>query len=109
MLPEDKLIRGQVWTQDYFPEGWFRGDNQDEGDEEKEEEEGEEEETENFGQSSICYARKDRVLWLAYRLAHVSLQEIYHASLIIYSSTSEYNTLLLLRNGRVRTHPILSR
>jgi len=73
VLPEDKLIRGQVWTQDYFPEGWFRGDNQDEGDEEKEEEEGEEEETENFGQSSICYARKDRVLWLAYRLAHFNI------------------------------------
>ena len=29
-LPEDYLIRGQIWCQDYFPEGWFENAGLDE-------------------------------------------------------------------------------
>ncbi|KIW02440.1 hypothetical protein, variant [Verruconis gallopava] len=55
-LPEDYLIRGQVWSQDYFPADLFRSGASD--DEEK-----------NIEHASTMRIRTERVLNLAYRLS----------------------------------------
>jgi hypothetical protein len=59
-LPEDHLIRGQVWSQDYFPADLFKSSGSD--DEEK-----------NIEHASTVRMRAERVLNLGYRLAHVRL------------------------------------
>jgi hypothetical protein len=57
-LPEDYLIRGQVWSQEYFPDDLFRKDVSD--DEEK-----------NIEHASTVTMRAERVLNLGYRLCQV--------------------------------------
>lgn len=59
-LPEDHLIRGQVWSQDYFPKDWFQESEVD--DEER-----------SIEHASTVRVRAERVLWIAFRLASVSL------------------------------------
>jgi hypothetical protein len=59
-LPEDHLIRGQVWSQNAFPADWFKESEVD--DEER-----------SIEHASTVRDRSERVLWLAYRLASVSL------------------------------------
>jgi hypothetical protein len=58
-LPEDHLIRGQVWCQNAFPGDWFKESEVD--DEER-----------SIEHASTVQVRAERVLWLAYRLAAVS-------------------------------------
>lgn len=58
-LPEDYLIRGQVWSQDYFPVDMFKSNQTD--DEEK-----------NIEHASTVRVRAERVLNVAYRLSRVS-------------------------------------
>jgi len=58
-LPEDHLIRGQVWSQDYFPSGWYKTNGSDE-------------EEKNIEHASTVRVRGERVKWLAYRLSSVS-------------------------------------
>jgi hypothetical protein len=55
-LPEDHLIRGQVWSQTAFPVDWFRESEVD--DEER-----------SIEHASTVRDRSERVLWLAYLLA----------------------------------------
>ncbi|QDS74745.1 hypothetical protein FKW77_001179 [Venturia effusa] len=55
-LPEDHLIRGQVWSQDYFPEDWFKESEVD--DEER-----------SIEHASTVRVRSERVLWIAFRLS----------------------------------------
>jgi hypothetical protein len=58
-LPEDHLIRGQIWSQNAFPSDWFKESEVD--DEER-----------SIEHASTVQIRAERVLWLAYRLASVS-------------------------------------
>ena len=57
ILPEDHLLRGLVWTRDYFEAGWF--------------ERGVDEETRLLELPSTAKTRVERVLWLGVRLASV--------------------------------------
>jgi hypothetical protein len=57
-LPEDHLIRGQVWSQEYFPPNFFKNSGSD--DEEK-----------NIEHASTVRMRTERVLNLSYRLSQV--------------------------------------
>ena len=59
-LPEDYKLRGQVWTQTYFPGDWFQGDVIDA------------EEESLVERASTVRRRAERVLSLMYRLASVS-------------------------------------
>ena len=59
-LPEDYKLRGQVWTQTYFPGDWFQGDVIDA------------EEESLVEHASTVWQRAERVLSLMYRLASVS-------------------------------------
>ena len=58
-LPEDYLLRGQVWTQTYFPRNWFQDDEIDA-------------EERSIEHASTVRRRAERVLSLMYRLASVS-------------------------------------
>jgi hypothetical protein len=59
-LPEDYKLRGQVWTQTYFPGDWFQGDVIDA-------------EEESLVEPVLTVRRRaERVLFLMYRLASVS-------------------------------------
>lgn len=55
-LPEDHLIRGQIWSQNTFPVDWFKESEMD--DEER-----------SIEHASTVRDRSERVLWLAYLLA----------------------------------------
>ncbi|KAF2434491.1 hypothetical protein EJ08DRAFT_468226 [Tothia fuscella] len=55
-LPEDHLIRGQIWSQSAFPTDWF---NESEVDDEER----------SIEHASTVRDRSERVLWLAYCLA----------------------------------------
>jgi hypothetical protein len=58
-LPEDFAIRGQIWSQDYFPDGWFENAMVD--DEER-----------SLSSVNGC-TRAERILWLGVRIASVRL------------------------------------
>jgi hypothetical protein len=58
-LPEDYLIRGQVWSQWYFPEQWFGGEH--------------DEEERSLELASTTKDRTERILRLGERIASVSL------------------------------------
>jgi hypothetical protein len=55
-LPEDFALRGLLWAEDYFPAEWFYNEKIDE--EEKYHE-----------RASMTAQRKERILWLAVRIA----------------------------------------
>src|SRR5215469_11406905 len=57
-LPEDYLLRGQVWTQSFFPNEWFQDDEIDA-------------EERSIEHASTVRRRAERVLSLMYRLASV--------------------------------------
>jgi len=57
-LPEDYLIHGQIWSQWYFPEDWFKKDH--------------DEEDRYMELPSTIKLRTERVLHLGYKLANVS-------------------------------------
>ncbi|OCK77900.1 hypothetical protein K432DRAFT_406929 [Lepidopterella palustris CBS 459.81] len=54
-LPEDYLIRGQVWAQLYFPENWFGGEH--------------DEEERSLELASTIKARTERILRLGHQIA----------------------------------------
>ncbi|KAF2085281.1 hypothetical protein K490DRAFT_1643, partial [Saccharata proteae CBS 121410] len=56
-LPEDYLMRGQLWAHAYYPDGWFDGVL--------------DEEERSLELASTMKSRIDRVLWLGIRLASV--------------------------------------
>jgi hypothetical protein len=58
-LPEDFALRGLLWAEDYFPGEWFSNEKFDE--EEKYHE-----------RASMTAQRKERILWLAVRIARSS-------------------------------------
>ena len=58
-LPEDYLVRGQVWSQWYFPDGWFQKEH--------------DEEDRSMELASTVKLRTERVLRLGYQLAKVSM------------------------------------
>src|SRR5208282_3650126 len=55
-FPEDFALRGLLWTENYFPDQWFTNEKIDE--EEKYHE-----------RASMTAQRKERILWLACRIA----------------------------------------
>jgi hypothetical protein len=57
-LPEDYLMRGQVWSQWYFPEQWFGGEH--------------DEEERSLELPSTTKDRTERILRLGERIASVS-------------------------------------
>lgn len=57
-LPEDYLMRGQIWSQSYFPENWFAREH--------------DEEDRYLELASTIKSRTERVLHLGYRLSTVS-------------------------------------
>ncbi|KGO69902.1 hypothetical protein PEX1_106960 [Penicillium expansum] len=59
-LPEDLLVRGEVWSRIYYPENFFEGATT-------------EENTPSMERNSIDNARKLRCLWLGMRIARVCL------------------------------------
>ena len=61
-LPEDYAMRGQIWSQNYFPPGWFEESNVDE-----------DERTQEL--PSMAMPRIARVLWLGICIARVSLAD----------------------------------
>lgn len=69
-LPEDHFIRGQVWSQDSFPDDWFKESEVD--DEER-----------SIEHASTVRVRAERVLWLSYRLALVHFPEVSPRSRLI--------------------------
>jgi hypothetical protein len=58
-FPEDFALRGLLWTEDYFPTEWFTNEKIDE--EEKYHE-----------RASMTAQRKERILWLAVRIARIT-------------------------------------
>ncbi|KAK8160649.1 hypothetical protein IWX90DRAFT_488124 [Phyllosticta citrichinensis] len=58
-LPEDYLIRGQLWAHAYFPEGWFDGSR--------------DEEERALELASTVKSRTERIMWLGIRLAQPNL------------------------------------
>lgn len=68
-FPEDWSLRGLLWTTDLFPDGWFGSDLAD--DDEK-----------LFELPSMAEYRRERVLWLGWKLAS-------HGKWLQYDSTSK--------------------
>ena len=60
VLPEDHLVRGEVFTHTFFPNTWFNNANSD--DEEK-----------SIEHASTAKMRADRILWVGFMLASVRL------------------------------------
>ncbi|KAH0565567.1 hypothetical protein GP486_001035 [Trichoglossum hirsutum] len=88
-LPEDFNIRGLEWASFYFPEGWFENALVD--DEER-----------TLELASMTADRKERILWLACRLAEVTLRIL----------TSQTNPLMIFSHAPVyctTPHPRCSR
>lgn len=69
-LPEDYVVQGQVWSQRYYPEGWFDAL--------------EDEEERSQELASTIKLRIERILWLGVRLASalVSRLRLYSRSLL---------------------------
>ena len=59
-LPEDFILRGQIYAQWYFPSNWFAAAMND--DDER-----------SLDLPSMIHSRKERILWLAFRIASVCL------------------------------------
>jgi hypothetical protein len=93
-LPEDYLIRGQVWSQDYFPTDLFKSSDSD--DEEK-----------NIEHASTVRMRQDRVLNLGYQLAQVcSIGKTTSSTpdeLTQYRKTSAYTTTRSRKHSHTAT------
>jgi hypothetical protein len=64
-LPEDFIMRGLVWAQNYFPRDFFNGQVVDEDER-------------NLELPSHLAAREERCLWLGAQLASVSHQQVRH-------------------------------
>jgi hypothetical protein len=58
-LPEDYLMRGQIWSQRYFPENWFMREH--------------DEEDRYLELASTIKSRTERILHLGYHLSTVGL------------------------------------
>ncbi|KAK8231765.1 hypothetical protein HDK77DRAFT_70883 [Phyllosticta capitalensis] len=57
-LPEDYLIRGQLWAHAYYPDGWFDGSR--------------DEEERALELASTVKSRTERIMWLGIRLAQAN-------------------------------------
>jgi hypothetical protein len=66
-LPEDYLIRGQLWSQWYFPENWFAREH--------------DEEDRYLELASTIKSRTERILHLGYQIATVSTFSFIHLQL----------------------------
>jgi len=74
-FPEDFAMRGLLWAEDYYPDGWFTNEKIDE--EEKYHE-----------RASMTPQRKERILWLACRIANLGGLIIYDGKSFAASSSS---------------------
>jgi len=75
-LPDDYLLRGQIWTQTFFPSDWFQDDEIDA-------------EERSIEHASTSRRRAERILSLMYRLASVS-NAIRLSSIVL---TAGYSTI----------------
>lgn len=66
-LPEDYLIRGQLWSQWYFPAGWFDKEHG--------------EEARSLELASTVRFRNERIVQLGYNLASVGLYDMAYFSI----------------------------
>ncbi|KAI1259533.1 hypothetical protein F5Y18DRAFT_293654 [Xylariaceae sp. FL1019] len=76
-LPEDFALKGLLWVEHYYPTGWFSNDKID--DDEK-----------YFEMPSMTDIRKERILWLAYRIAQSGKGLVYDEMLNRFGVTPEY-------------------
>lgn len=77
-LPEDWSLRGLLWTEKLFPPDWFTNDKVD--DDEK-----------TFEIPSMTEDRRERVLWLGYRLASREKWILYDKDTKQFTATPEYH------------------
>lgn len=68
-LPEDYLIRGQIWSQWYFPDNWFCGEH--------------DEEERSLELASTIKSRIERIMYLGRKLSSVSLLFRYPVSCLM--------------------------
>ncbi|KAI9878115.1 MAG: hypothetical protein M1830_001832 [Pleopsidium flavum] len=73
-LPEDFAIRGQIWSQGYFPDGWFENAMVD--DEER-----------SLELPSMAAPRVERILWLGVRIASYGRWLQYDSGSKLFSTT----------------------
>ncbi|KUI62848.1 Protein SMG7 [Cytospora mali] len=78
-LPDDWSLRGLLWTEKLFPSDWF-SDKVD--DDEK-----------TFELPSMTEDRKERVLWLGYKLASYGKWMTYDEQTKLFSVTAQYDDL----------------
>ncbi|CAJ2503087.1 Uu.00g104810.m01.CDS01 [Anthostomella pinea] len=76
-LPEDFAMKGFLWVDDYFPKDWFSNEKID--DDEK-----------YFEVASMTDERKERILWLGYRVAEAGKWLTYDKTLHRFGVTSDY-------------------
>ncbi|KAI0147282.1 hypothetical protein GGR57DRAFT_256668 [Xylariaceae sp. FL1272] len=76
-LPEDFALKGLLWVDQYYPADWFSNDKIE--DDEK-----------YFEMPSMTDIRKDRILWLAYRIAQTGNGLVYDEMLNQFGVTPKY-------------------
>ncbi|KAK7556788.1 hypothetical protein IWX49DRAFT_623341 [Phyllosticta citricarpa] len=77
-LPEDYLIRGQLWAHAYYPEGWFDGSR--------------DEEERVLELASTVKSRTERIMWLGIRLAQANRGLQYDFNSHAWSATTTTTT-----------------
>ncbi|KAI1314510.1 hypothetical protein F5Y16DRAFT_249736, partial [Xylariaceae sp. FL0255] len=76
-LPEDYALRGLTWVENVFPPDWFSNEKID--DDER-----------YFEMPSMTDTRKERITWLAYRLAQAGQWLVYDDATNQFGVTTEY-------------------
>lgn len=81
-LPEDFIIRGQMYSQSYFPETWFKDAMIDDGERLLE-------------LPSMAAPRAERILWLGFRLGSVRLILLLESQAANFSSSIDGSALIM--------------
>ena len=89
-LPEDFALRGLLWAEDYFPTEWFNNEKIDE--EEKYHE-----------RASMTAQRKERILWLAVRIARSAECGLNYDSGKTYNTKPKFSSWVRPIAGASRT------
>ncbi|KAL7812597.1 hypothetical protein V8C44DRAFT_63843 [Trichoderma aethiopicum] len=77
-LPEDYAMRGLIYTEDYFPLEWFKG-------------EAVEEDEKYFEQASMVDVRKERILWIGRQIASQGKWITWDEGTAKFTVPEEYN------------------
>lgn len=85
-LPEDFAMRGLVYAEDYFPNGWFSNDKIDEDEK-------------YFELPSVSEERKSRILSLGYKIASSGNWLLWNEEIRQFEVPEKYNVKINLDNG----------